>query len=322
MAISLRAAVLAGMAVAGTAQAQSYPSKPIQVIVAYSAGGTGDVVARLIADKLSGRIGQNVVVENRAGASGGIGTQSVIRAAPDGHTVLLGQTAEVAINHHLFKNVGYDPDKDLLPVALGSVVPLALCVPPSASYSTVDELLAAARASSRGLSFASAGAGTPGHFAGELLKLKTKTNLVHVPYKGAGPALNDIIGGHVDLYFSGFPPAMPHLQTGKIKVLGVSSGRRTAAAPNIPTVMELTGIKEFDLTLWQGFFVPRGTPAEIVTRLNTEINAILALPEVKTKLNDAGADVMPMSIAEFTQFVATQSQKYQQIVRETGITAD
>jgi tripartite-type tricarboxylate transporter receptor subunit TctC len=317
---AMLAAALSGTS--GTADAQGFPNRTVTLVVAYAPGGTGDVVARIIATKLGPALGQNVVVENRAGASGGIGTQNVIRSVPDGHTILVGQTAEVAINQHLIKNLGYDPDRDLLPVALGTDVPLALCVPPKAPYNNLDELLKAARASAKGLTFASAGTGTPGHFAGELLKLRTGTNLVHVPYKGAGPALNDILGGHVDLYFSGYPAAMPHAKSGSVKVLAVSAGRRSAAAPEVPTVAELTGIKEFDLTLWQGFFVPRGTPVEVVARLNREINAILALPDVREKLLEAGADVRPMSVDEFTAFVRQQSEKYQQIIRDTGVTVD
>jgi len=313
----------AGLAgAAGGAAAQTWPNRTITVVVAYAPGGTGDVVARIIAAKLQTALGQNVVVENRAGATGAIGAQSVIRAAPDGHTILLGQTGEIAINQHLMKNPGYDPDKDLLPVALGTDVPLALCIPPNASYKTLDELLKTANATPKGLTFASAGTGTPGHFAGELLKLRTKTNLTHVPYKGAGPALNDILGGHVDLYFSGYPAAMPHQKSGNVKVLAVSSGRRSANAPDVPTVAELTGIKEFDLTLWQGFFVPRGTPEDIVVRLNKEINDILAQPDVRQKLLEAGADIRPMSIPEFTAFVKEQSDKYQQIIKATGVTID
>src|SRR5215207_8521621 len=196
--------------------AQTYPSRNVHLVVAYAPGGTGDVVARLIANKLSGALGQSVVVENRAGASGAIGAQSVAGAAPDGHMLLVGQTAEIAINQHWIKGLGYDPERDLLPIALASVVPLALVVPWAAPYATLADMLNAARSGGRGLSFASAGLGTPGHFAGEALKLKTKSNLTHVPYKGAGPALNDLVGA-VDLYFSGFPAAMPHVKAASLK---------------------------------------------------------------------------------------------------------
>ena len=199
-------------------QGQTYPSGPVHLIVAYAPGGTGDVVARIVAPKLSTALGQSVVVENRAGASGAIGARSVVAATPDGLTLLVGQTAEVAINQHWLKGINYDPDKDLQPVALMTVVPLALVVPAKAPYSTMAELVAALTTSK--LTFASAGTGTPGHFAGELLKAKTKGNLTHVPYKGAGPALNDLIGGHVDMYFPGMPAAMPLLKDGLVKVLG------------------------------------------------------------------------------------------------------
>src|SRR5215475_6726294 len=176
---------------------QTYPSRTIQMIVAYAAGGTGDIVARSISDKLGASLGQSVVVENRAGASGAIGAHSVTSASPDGYTLLVGQTAEIAINQHWLKGLNYDPDKDLMPIALAAVVPLALVVPSKAPYSTLPEFLAALKSKPK-MTFASAGIGTPGHFAGELLKLKFDENLAHVPYKGAGPALNDLIGNHVD----------------------------------------------------------------------------------------------------------------------------
>src|SRR5205807_6985232 len=188
-----RAIMMAMLAVAITAaafpaSAQTYPSRTVHVVVPYAAGGTGDIVARVIADKLAAVLGQSVVVENRPGASGALGTKSVIAAAPDGHTLLMGQTGEIAINQHWSKNLGYDPDKDLLPVALATIVPLALVVPGKAPYATVAEMLKASH--ERGLTFASAGTATPGHFAGEVLKFKTRSNLTHVPYKGAAPALN------------------------------------------------------------------------------------------------------------------------------------
>ena len=312
------AALTAGLALtAHQSWAQTYPSQPVRLIVAYSAGGTGDVVARIIADRLASALGQTVVVENRAGASGAIGARSVATAAPDGHTLLVGQTGEIAINQHMIKNLNYDPDKDLQPIALAAVVPLALVVPAKAPYSTMAELIAALPAAK--LTFASAGAGTPGYFAGELLKAETKSSLTHVPYKGAGPALNDLVGGHVDMYFPGMPAVMPHLKSGLLKVLAVSSAKRSAIAPEVPTVAETSGIKGFDFTLWQGFFAPAGTPKEIGARLNAEINKILAEPETRKKLVDAGAEVTPMSQVQFADFVRTESSKYLRIIQETGL---
>src|SRR3954463_224469 len=234
------------------AQAQTYPTRTVHLVVAYAAGGTGDIVARVIADKLAGALGQAVVVENRPGASGAIASKGVAAAAPDGYTLLVGQTGEIAVNQHWNKSLGYDPEKDLQPIALATIVPLALVVPGKASYSTVAEMLTSS--ANRGLSFASAGTATPGHFAGELLKLRSGARMTHVPYNGAGPALNDLLGGHVDMFFSGFPAAVPHVSAGTLKLLAVSSGKRSAIAPTVPTVAEASGIKDFDITLWQGFF--------------------------------------------------------------------
>jgi tripartite-type tricarboxylate transporter receptor subunit TctC len=302
------------------AQAQSWPTRTVHLVVAYAAGGTGDIVARVLADKLSGVLGQSVVVENRPGASGALGTKAVIGAAPDGHTLLVGQTGEIAVNQHWSKGLGYDPEKDLVPVALATIVPLALVVPGKARYGNVAEMLKAA--TERGLTFASSGAATPGHFAGEVLKLKTGSNLTHVPYNGAGPALNDLLGGHVDMFFSGFPAAVPHVAAGSLKLIAVSSAARSGVAPDVPTVAEASGIRDFDITLWQGFFAPRGTPAEIVTRLNAEINRLLAQPDVKAKLLDAGADVTPRTVAQFADFMKAESDKYLQIIKQAGLKAE
>ena len=303
---------------APTAAAETYPNRAVHIIVAYAPGGTGDIVARLIAVHLSTALGQSVVVENRAGATGSIGAQAVMSAAPDGHTLLMGQTGEISINQHWIKNLGYDPLKELQPIALASVVPLALLVPNNAPYSTMAEMVAAIK-SNAPLTFASAGTGTPGHFAGEFLKLKTKGNLTHVPYKGAGPALNDLLGGHVNMYFPGFPAAMPLLQSGTAKVLAVSSAKRSSVEPNVPTVAEAIGDPNFDLTLWQGFFAPRDTPKEIVERLNTEINKILSDPDVRAKLRDAGADVATTTVAQFAAFTRAESDKYLQIIQQSGV---
>jgi tripartite-type tricarboxylate transporter receptor subunit TctC len=250
--VLLAAAALGG---AAPASAQPYPSRTVTVIVPFSPGGTGDIVARVISEKLGATLGQSIVVENRAGAAGTLGTRAVVAAAPDGHTLLLGQTGEIAIAPHWSKSAGYDANRDLQPIALATVVPLALVAPGKAPYATVAEMLKAA--TGRGLSFASAGAGTPGHFAGEVLKHRSKANLAHVPYKGAGPTLNDLLGGHIDFFFSGFPAAIPYVQAGKLTLLAVSTSKRSGVAPDVPTVAEAAGIADFDIALWQGFFAPR-----------------------------------------------------------------
>jgi len=322
---SHRRAIVAAALAAGligttfSASAQPFPSRTISLVVGYAPGGTGDFVARLLSVRLAAALGQSVVVENRAGASGAIAAQSVATAAPDGHTLLVGQTPEIAINPHWLKGLNFDVEKDLQPIALTGVVPLVLVVPAKAPYTTLSGMVAAARAAPNGILFASAGTGTPGHFAGEVLRLKTGSNMTHVPYKGAGPALNDLLGGHVDFYFAGFPAAAPHVKAGALKQLAMSSAKRSAVAPETPTVAEATGIKDFDFTLWVGIFAPRATPPAVVARLNGAINDILAQPDFKEKMYEAGADATPMSVDEFTAFMRAESDKYLGIIRETGI---
>jgi len=319
----LRSFVIAACAALASlpAAAQTFPSKPVHLIVAYAAGGTGDVVARVLADKLGPALGVPVLVENRAGASGALGAQAVLNAAPDGHTLLVGQTAEVVVNQHWNKALTYDP-AHLQPVALATVVPLALSVPAKAPYSTLAEMMKALAASGKPLTFASAGTGTPGHLAGEYLSAKLPGKLAHVPYRGAGPALNDLIGGHVDMYFPGFPAAMPLVKAGTVKVLAVSSAERSQAANDVPTVAEVTGFADFDFTLWQGIFAPRGTPADVIAKLHAEINKALSDPATKQKLVDAGANVVPQSTAQFAAFVEAESAKYERIIKLTGVKPD
>jgi tripartite-type tricarboxylate transporter receptor subunit TctC len=318
--ISGLAAVAISAAAVEPGWSQAYPNRTIQLIVAYAAGGTGDIVARSISDKLGSALGQSVVVENRAGASGAIASRGVAAASPDGHTLLVGQTGEIAINQYFMKDPGYDADKDLQPVALAGVVPLALVVPARTPYSTMAEFATALRTAK--LTFASAGAGTPGYFAGEVLKAKIPANLTHVPYKGAAPALNDLIGGHVDIYFPGMPAVVPLMKSGLLKVLAVSSAKRSAIAPDVPTVAEASPLKDFDFTLWVGFFAPAKTPIDVVARLNSAINALLVQPEIKEKLVEAGAEINPMSVDQFTAFVRAESRKYQQVIKELGLTAE
>jgi tripartite-type tricarboxylate transporter receptor subunit TctC len=318
--VRIALALVATVAAALPASAQTFPSRNITLVVGYAPGGTGDFIARLVGNKLGEKFGRTVVVENRAGASGAIAAQFVANAAPDGYTILAGQTPEIAINPHFMKG-NLDVERDLVPVALGGVVPLALVVPKDAPFSTVPDMLKAAQ-SAKGLLFASAGTGTPGHFAGELLKLRTASRLTHVPYKGAGPALNDLVGGHVDMFFSGFPAAAPQVKAGTLKLLAVSSGTRSTAAPDAPTVAEAANIKDFDITLWAGFFAPRATPDAIVARLNGEINRILQLPDIKGRLEEDGAEIRLLTPDALAGFMRTESDKYLRIIKETGVTSD
>jgi len=259
------------------------------------------------------------VVENRPGAGGTLGARDVVNAEPDGYTLTVAQTPEIAINPFFMKDAGYDPRKDLQAIALTGVVPLALVVPASAPYSTMAEFVKFLRDPDRPVTFASAGIGTPGHLAGELLKLKLNNNLTHVPYKGAAPALNDVVGGHVDFYFPGFPAAVPLMQGGKVKLLAVSTAKRASAAPDIPSVAEATGIADFDFALWVGFFGPRALSMDITKRLNAAINQILLEPEMKTRLQNDGAEVSALSIDEFSGFVRAEIAKYQGIIAAANI---
>jgi tripartite-type tricarboxylate transporter receptor subunit TctC len=307
---------------AATASFQTYPNRPIHLIVNFAPGGTGDIVARLIGNKLAIDFGQSVFVENRPGAGGTVGARDVANAPPDGYVLTVAQTPEIAINPYFMKDAGYDPLKDLQPIALGGVVPLALVVPANAPYSTMAEFVKFLRTTDQPVTFASAGVGTPGHLAGELLKLKLDNKMVHVPYKGAAPALNDLVGGHVDFYFPGFPAAVPLMEGGKVKLLAVSSGKRSPVAPDIPTVAETTGIANFDITLWAGFFAPHETPKEIATHLNAAINKIILEPEIKSRLQGNGAMVSALSIDQFTGFVHDEIDKYRRIVKDAGLKAE
>jgi tripartite-type tricarboxylate transporter receptor subunit TctC len=311
-----------GLALAALpAWSQNYPSRPIHLIVGFAPGGTGDILGRIIGNQLGIELGQSVVVENRPGGGGTLAAHDVAKATPDGYVLDVGQTPEIAVNPYFMKDVGYDALKDLQPIALAGVVPLALVVPANSPFSTVAQWVTALR-EKRPLTFASAGVGTPGHIGGELLKLTLDDKLIHVPYKGAGPAMNDVAGGQVDLYFPGYPAAVPLTQGGKVKLLAVSSAKRSPIAPDVPTVAEASGIANFDFTLWAGFFAPRGTPPDVAARLNTAINKIILEPDIKARLQDNGAQVTALSIDQFTAFVQTEITKYRDIIAKADIKAD
>jgi len=299
--------------------AQGYPSRPVQLVVAYPPGGTGDLIARPLADALGGALGQPVEVENRAGASGAEGARSVAQAAPDGYTLLFGQTAEIAVAP-LLGRVGYDPQRDFQPIALVARIPVALVT--QASYASVGELLQASRTSRRGLLFASAGPGTSGHLAGELLRMRSRGRLVHVPSQGAGPALSELLEGRVDFFFAPLPVALPEVRSGRLKILAVSSAQRALAVPHVPTIVEETGIRGFDISAWAGVFAPRGTPREIAARLNRDINQALARPEIRERLVNDGADLAPMSMEQFGEFVRTEIRRNEGLLSEQFCMSD
>jgi tripartite-type tricarboxylate transporter receptor subunit TctC len=316
--VALAAAFALAPKAAGAAAA--YPANPVRIIVPYAPGGGGDVFARLVAERLTLRMKQSFIVENRAGATGAIGARMVADAAPDGEILLLGQPGEIVINPLISKDLHYKAS-DLVPVVLVGDAPLILAAPGKAPYSTVKELVDLSKRQAKGLAFASSGTGTPGHLAGATMALQSGGKLTHVPYKGGGTALSDLLGGHVDMFFSGAASVIPLFKSGALKPIAVSSAKRAPSLPNVPTVAE-AGYGNFDFTLWGGFFAPKGTPPEIVQTLNREINAILAEPEVKQRLEADCVTVTPNTPEQFAQFVARETEKYQAIIKETDIRFD
>lgn len=314
----LLAALLCLPLVPAAALAQpAYPNKQVRIVLGYSPGGTADTLGRIVAERLRLALGQAVVFENRPGASGNIAAQLVSKSAPDGYTLLMGNTAEIAINKNIMKNMGFDPDKDLEPIAPIYNVSLGLAIPAKSPYGSLQDLLAAAKKEPGKVTFASAGSGSPGHLAAEALALKAKVKMTHVPYKGAAPALTDVMGGHVDSYFAGVTAISPHLKAGNVKIIAVSSAKRADVVPTVPTVSEL-GIPDFDFTLWGGLFAPAGTPREIIARLNAEMNKIFLQPEVKERLEKEGSDVLQQTPEQYAQFVKRESAKYTQIMKDIG----
>jgi len=291
------------------AQAQAFPTRPVTIIVPYGPGGLGDLLARGIGRKMSESLGQSVVVENKPGAAGMLGAATVAKAAPDGHTLLLGYTSEMTVAPQMVKNPSYDTVRDFEPVALGGVSPLLLVAHPSVPGSTLQDFLKAARAAPEKFAYASAGQGSPAHFAGEQLKRSAGVELLHVPYKGGAQAVADTLAGVVHLYFSGFPPAVPHVRQGKLRALAVTGDQRSPALPDVPTMTEV-GLKDFDLSGWFGFFVPKGTPPALVTRLNAVITEAVSDPELRASLANQGVVTHPGPPQAFARFVADEQRKY------------
>ena len=306
---------------ATVAFAQPYPAKPIRIVVPFAPGGATDLIARAVGQKLTESMGQPVVIENRTGASGMLGADLVAKAAPDGYTLLMASTAEIAINPSLYEKMAYDPAKDLAPVTLAGITPLILVVNPATPAKTVQDLVGQARAKPGSVSFASAGNGSVQHLSGELLKTITKSEMTHVPYKGAAPALVDLLGGQVTMFFSGMPPAMPHVKSGKLRAIAVTTPKRSPAAPDVPTMAE-AGIQGFDISNWFGVFAPAGTPEDVMNRLNAEIVKALALPDVKERLASQGAETVGNSRAEFRAFIAAEMAKYARLIKDSGAKAD
>lgn len=301
--------------------AEVYPNKPIRIVAPFPPGGPVDILSRTIGNKLSQSLGQAVIVENRAGAAGNIGSDVVAKSAPDGYTLLMGFVGTHAINPSLYSKMPYDNLKDFEPVSLVAEVTIALVVNPSVPATSINELIALARSRPGELTFGSPGNGTPQHLAGELFNSIAGVKMRHIPYKGAVPALTDLLGGQISMIFSSMPPALPHLKSGKLRALGVTSSTRSPVTPELPTIAE-SGLKGYEVKNWYGIFAPRGTPKEIVAMLNAEIVKILNMPDVKQSLSIQGAEPSTSSPQQFATFVKEETEKWAKIVKYSEVKVD
>lgn len=318
---TLRTLLVTTMALAPLpALAQAYPAKPVTIIVPYAAGGSLDVVTRILARSLTARLGQTVLVENRAGAGSNIGAAYVAKSAPDGYTLFLASPA-TAINVSLYSKLNYDPEKDLTPVSLLTAVPSVLLIHPSAPYKSVAELVAHAKQNPGKLNYSSGGAGSSEHLGSEMFKFYAGVDITHIPYKGGAPALADLMGGQVTMMFSNRIGALPHIRSGKLRALAVASTSRFTALPNVPTVAE-AGYAPLDAGSWVGFFAPARTSPEIVARLNAAMNEALAAPDVRERFGNLAVDSSGGTPAEIAARFRAQVQNWATVVKTTGMTAN
>ena len=308
------------MVFSAAVSAQSYPTKPIRMLVGFPPGGTSDILARTLSARLGAALGQPVIVENRAGASGNIAAEMVAKAAPDGYTLIMGTTS-LAISQSLYAKLNYDLVRDLAPVSQAANYTNLLVVHPSLPVKSVQDLIALAKAKPGMLHYGSAGNGTPPHLTGEMFKGFTGVDMQHVPYKGGAPAITDLIGGQITVMFDNVPPLFPHVKAGKMRPLAVTSLRRVAAMPDIPTLDEV-GLKGFDSVGWNGVFAPAGTPRDIIARVQTEIVAVLRIPEIREGLIAQGAEPVGNTAEEFGAWVRTEVEKWRKVVRESGAKVD
>jgi tripartite-type tricarboxylate transporter receptor subunit TctC len=314
----LLCAIVAVVIATTLVQAQDYPTRAITLVVPYAAGGGNDAMARIVADHMGRTLGQQIVIENRGGAGGTIATRAAAKAAPDGYTLVLGGTGTLAVNPTLYANVGYDPRKDFAPVGLIATSALVLLVHPGVEANSVPELIALAKKEPGRLNYASAGPGSGIHLAAELFASMAGAKLTHVPYKGSGPALNDLLGGHVQIYFSSLPPAVGMRAEGKVRALAVTGPTRSRVFPDLPTVAE-AALPGYEAVLHYGIAAPAGTPRPIVDKLNAALRAALASEETGAVLVATGADPMPSTPEEYAADIDREETRWSRIVREVGV---
>ena len=312
---------LAVLFAAGGALAQNYPTKPIRIVVPFPPGGPADILARTIGQNITESWGQQVVIDNRSGAGGNVGSDIVAKAAPDGYTLLMGFVGTHAINSSLYRDMPFDPVTDFEPVGLVAMVTIILVVHPSVPANSVKELITLAKSRAGELTFGSPGNGTPQHLAGELFNTMAGVKMVHVPYKGAVLALNDLLGGRLSLIFSSMPPALPHVKTGKLRALGVTSATRSPAVPDVPTIAQ-SGLPGYEVINWYGVLAPAGTPKEVVAKLNAEIIKILKMSEVKERLAAQGAETFSSTPEQFAAYIKKETEKWATVVKYSGAQID
>jgi tripartite-type tricarboxylate transporter receptor subunit TctC len=313
---------LSTTAIVVPAFAQSkFPSRPITILVPFAAGGTTDILGRLMARHLATRLGGTVIVDNKPGAGGSVGSSMVAKAAGDGHALLMGTIGTHAINQYLYKKLAYDPFKDFAPVSLVAMVPNVLVVHPSQPYRTVKEMIVYAKANPGKLNYASAGNGTSIHLSGAMFEQMAQVDMIHVPYKGSAPAVADLIAGQTSCMFDNLPSSMPHIKSGALRAIAVTSSKRFPALPNVPTIAE-SGLPGYDATSWFGLWAPSSTPSELVARLNAEINQILSLPDVKQVMLEQGAEAAPDTPQQFASFIQSEAGKWSKVVKTANVQLD
>jgi len=314
-------AAIALASIATLAQGQAWPSKPIKWVVPFAPGGTTDILARTVGEKLAVALGQPVIIENKPGAGGGVGAEYTAKAAPDGYTIMGGTISTHAINASLYKDLPYDPVKDFVAITLIARVPNMLVVNTAVPAKDVKELIALLKANPNKYSFASSGNGTSQHLSGELFKSMSGTEMQHIPYKGSPPALQDVMGGQVTMTFDNITTAWTLAKAGKLRALAVTTAKRSSIAPDVPTLAE-SGLPGFEVGSWQGVFAPAGTPPAIVKRLNAEIVKALNLPDVREKLGALGAEIVADSPEEFSALVKSEVVKWSDVVKKSGAKVD
>jgi tripartite-type tricarboxylate transporter receptor subunit TctC len=319
--MALAAGIAALVASAPIAAAADYPTRPITLMIGFAPGGPSDVMARILTRKLEELLKQPFVIENRAGAGGSIAGTAVARAAPDGYTVLLATGSLLAINVSLYKNLGYDPEKDFEPISLIGTQTNVLYLHPAVPAKSLAELIAHAKANPGKLSFGSGGNGTPAHLAGELLKIEAKIDITHVPFRGTGPALQSVIGGHVPMAFNPPSPLLPHIQSGAIRPVAITTLKRTEVLPEVPTIAE-SGFPGFEATTWHALVVPAGTPKDVVAALHRATVATVNDPAVRKALTDLGIDVVGGTPEELRAYLKSEIPKWAEVVRASGAKVD